>query len=186
MKRQDKFWCLLNVGLLMKHNNLFLDFNCPEWDYRAIKKLCPMMDEPLMEIVICSSACMRFSDVSEMCNELTNCLAMTNTRRGQSVHLGLKFTLSNRVRVELMLTLDWGLFWPLKLQCFLTVVPLHIWSLSFVWLFSLVSFSMDMFWNETSKCWSCRSTACIFVLPSFSSSRFSSLHADNRALCLKA
>lgn len=43
---------------------------------------------------------------------------------------------------------------------------------------------MDLFLNQTSKCLSCRSTACIFGLPSFSSSRFSLLRANNRALCL--
>ncbi len=72
MKGWDSFWCLSASECWTFAEayflNTFLDFsNSAQWDYNAIKKLCPMMEDPLMEMVICSSPCMCFSDVSLMC-----------------------------------------------------------------------------------------------------------------------
>ena len=144
--------------------------------------------------VICSSPHTCLRDMSGDAHQLADGSTMTSTRSRSSGPCRSplqEFTLPNRVRVELILTLAPGHFWPLKAAMFslsTPKVPLHIWSVLFLLLFSLVSFSTDPPLNQTRKCSSCRSAACIFGLPNFffSSSRFLALRADNGALCLTA
>lgn len=145
--------------------------------------------------VICSSPHTCLCDMSGDAHRLADGSTMTSARPRSSGPCRSplqEFTLPNGVRVELILTLAPGLFWPLKAAMFslsTPKVPLHIWSVLFLLLFSLVSFSTDPPLNQTRKCSSCRSVSLYIwaAKPFFSSSsRFLALRADNGALCLTA
>lgn len=99
----------------------------------------------------------------------------------------LEFTLSKRVRAELILTLARRLSWPLKRRCFLCVrrgLPPRPTGITSVFVFICVPFSVSLLLNEGSERLSRSSSSALCVrAANFSSSRFSLLRADKEALC---
>lgn len=120
--------------------------------------------------VICSSPHTCLCDMSGDAHQLADGSTMTSARPRSSGPCRSplqEFTLPNGVRVELILTLAPGLFWPLKAAMFSLSTPKV----------------------PPRKCSSCRSVSLYIwaAKPFFSSSsRFLALRADNGALCLTA
>lgn len=129
---------------------------------------------------------MRFTDVSVMCIKLTDGLAMTSSCRGRPIHVGHSPEVHPLKQGLSWTNIDIGLRSLLATKAAMLSPHPSPYMISLI---SVIVFTGVLFHRLVSKsneCLSCRSTACIFALPSFSSSRFSSLRVDNRALCLTA